>query len=561
MVGATYGTIICGVMAIAFNKDTKQLYVMLGVYAAIALVQLLSYPIGGLLADICCGRYRIVMFSVFKLMCGFGLISIFTILLATSHDKNNINGNKNGHFVTYSEVILLIVSAILFISGFIGFQANAVQYGLDQLQEASSRQLSVFLHWYVWTDNLGQIIMRILATFLLCDIKNTIIKILVYAPIFFFLVLLVTLILSCYKHQWFHSEPCAHNPYGTVYRVLKFVAKHDKPIRRSALTFCDDERPSRMEFAKHRFGGPFTTEMVEDVKTFLRVIIIMLAIGPAYVITYVSACYLFPLYGLHVGTSNTLLDNSKCKYANWIIFGSGNLSGIITTALLPIYIIFFHSLVNKYIPKIIIRLGIGIVLIFLAVLSMLLILIIGTRHHSSATYSCMFNSSYTQKGKEPVSLGLPSAILSVPNTFIGIASPLIYITILEFISAQSPHTMKGLLLGVHYAIRGFYTLVGFSLVFPFAKPSWSEYNFFTCGVSYYLVHSFIGIGGILSFCVAARWYQYRKRDERPYGHDYVEDYYNRYMTRPPNTNSGDPEERAAVLVNNSLLDYGTMDGT
>ena len=65
-----------------------------------------------------------------------------------------------------------------------------------------------------------------------------------------------------------------------VYRVLRFAAGHSKPLRRSAFSYCDDERPGRMEFAKQRFGGPFTTETVEDVKTFLRILLMLLAICP-----------------------------------------------------------------------------------------------------------------------------------------------------------------------------------------------------------------------------------------------------------------------------------------
>ena len=52
-------------------------------------------------------------------------------------------------------------------------------------------------------------------------------------------------------------------------RVLKFAAKHGKPLgHRSGLTYSDDVRPSRIDFAKQKFGGIFTTEVVEDVKTY-----------------------------------------------------------------------------------------------------------------------------------------------------------------------------------------------------------------------------------------------------------------------------------------------------
>lgn len=56
------------------------------------------------------------------------------------------------------------------------------------------------------------------------------------------------------------------NPLNQVYGVLKFVKQHPIPLHRSALTF--GEIPSRMDYAKDRYGGPFNTDQVESVKTF-----------------------------------------------------------------------------------------------------------------------------------------------------------------------------------------------------------------------------------------------------------------------------------------------------
>ena len=44
---------------------------------------------------------------------------------------------------------------------------------------------------------------------------------------------------------------------------------------RSAFTYCEDKLPSRIDFGKTKYGGPFTTEQVEDVKTFLRLLVII----------------------------------------------------------------------------------------------------------------------------------------------------------------------------------------------------------------------------------------------------------------------------------------------
>jgi hypothetical protein len=42
---------------------------------------------------------------------------------------------------------------------------------------------------------------------------------------------------------------------------------------------------------------------------------------------------------------------------------------------------------------------------------------------------------------------------------------LFYVAIYEFICAQSPHSMKGLLIGTHFAIKGIFQLVATLVVY------------------------------------------------------------------------------------------------
>ena len=78
------------------------------------------------------------------------------------------------------------------------------------------------------------------------------------------------------------QEPVTQNPFKLIYKVLHYAIKNKRPRYRSAFTYCEDELPSRIDFGKSKYGGPFTTEQVEDVKTFLRLIIIT-AIGSALI--------------------------------------------------------------------------------------------------------------------------------------------------------------------------------------------------------------------------------------------------------------------------------------
>ena len=55
------------------------------------------------------------------------------------------------------------------------------------------------------------------------------------------------------------------------------LSKTKYPERRSAFTYIDEEEPSRLDYGKHKFGGPFTEEEVEDVKTILRLLPLFLS--------------------------------------------------------------------------------------------------------------------------------------------------------------------------------------------------------------------------------------------------------------------------------------------
>ena len=66
------------------------------------------------------------------------------------------------------------------------------------------------------------------------------------------------------------------------------------------------------------------------------------------------------------------------------------------------------------------------------------------------------------------SLEVPWESLLVPNLLFGLASTIIYTTAFEFISAQSPKSMTGLLIGTFYFVNGFFQLIGTVVAVPFS---------------------------------------------------------------------------------------------
>ena len=58
--------------------------------------------------------------------------------------------------------------------------------------------------------------------------------------------------------------------------MIRYAIRNKYPRQRSTFTYCEDELSSRIDFGKSKYGGP---EQVEDVKTFLRFIPLVILAG------------------------------------------------------------------------------------------------------------------------------------------------------------------------------------------------------------------------------------------------------------------------------------------
>ena len=75
------------------------------------------------------------------------------------------------------------------------------------------------------------------------------------------------IVLIRYKKRLTIEKP-GHNPLKLIYKVLKYAWKHKFPENRSAFTYWENDIPPRIDLGKDKYGGPFTTEEVEDTKSF-----------------------------------------------------------------------------------------------------------------------------------------------------------------------------------------------------------------------------------------------------------------------------------------------------
>ena len=511
-------------------------------YAILALVMML-YPLSGFIADVWCGRLKMVVISLVILLFCLVILLIGLVIGETTTAFNIDQALSHDKVPSVSIILLAFLALFAFIFGLAGYQANFIQLGLDQLFEAPSQYLVLFIHYAIWAFQSGSV--SFITIFYLAKCSHEPRKTLALTSSLSYIILMVALLLiSCLKRQWFHIEPGRQNPYRTVYGIIKFAKSHKHPLRRSAFTHSDNYIPSRLDFAKERFGGPFTTEQVENVKTLLRILVILSAIGPVFALEVPGSVFVFPLFGLHsLHPYHHLKNKEYCtsKFAWKFMMGSGIAMNLFSTMILfPGYIWITLFQLRKKVPKLFVRLGIGISLCVLGVASLLITDVVGhvlNRHNFTNHSQCIFHSTLSNnKSVIYPTLNMHWGVLVPPSLLLGIGPFLVIATTLEFISAQSPQSMKGLLVGVFFAIRGLFQFLNSIVIIPLSlKQPWASGEMIdhppvtNCGFVYLMLTSMTGLIGLILFSLVAKKYKYRTRDEGMfYQHD-VEEIYARYI--------------------------------
>ncbi len=160
-----------------------------------------------------------------------------------------------------------------------------------------------------------------------------------------------------------------------------FAIKHKKPIRRSAFTYCDDERPSRLDFGKQRYGGPFTTEQVEDVKVMINIVIVLIAVCPYFLLEFTGNTVLAQ-YRHHKELYNS-------NFLHRMILKNATLSSFIVTIFILFFIVIIRPFKCNYTVSILKRIGASLIIAIFMQLIMIVCGIISRDKHYSLGDSCL----------------------------------------------------------------------------------------------------------------------------------------------------------------------------
>ncbi len=293
--------------------------------------------------------------------------------------------------------------------------------------------------------------------------------------------------------RWLIIEPKAPKSLKTIYRVLKFAWKHKAPLNRSALTYWEEDIPSRLDLGKSRYGGPFTTEQVEDVKTFFKIIMFQM---PLFIVSMPS----WKVYH----NSPHIFPQSKCDSMLLYYFTYDPSIIAIVVILISEFLIF--PLVKCQPPTILKQICIASFLLILANFGLLIADIV----------------SYFYE----IQVWIQIAGLAVSGL---IALPFLYHMILQFVCAQSPYNMRGLLTGLSGLIISISFFISYGIYSLLVKFLTEPYHH----ILYSVMMLVINFVGFVLYCLLARWYKMRVRDEEYNVHRVVEEVYDRYLSNYP----------------------------
>ena len=418
-------------------------------------------------------------------------------------------------------ISILVLTNALMLCGLAGFHVNILPFGTDQLLEAPSEEISAFVHWLFWAWNVGNLIGQVVSeptglfTKCTCVDQDTYTLQLILTP---FPLLYLTLALSTdyIFRNLLNREPKSQNPLKTVISVLKYAARHKRPEQRSAFTYWEDLPPKRIDFGKTKYGGPFTTEEVEDVKTFLRIVTFLLCSG-AFLIAANNSAYFFD-----EGHFQHNPNLSGCLGS--IVYQTYTVPFFIVVSI-PIYELLVYPFCRRWIPSILKRFGLGIVAAL--VCSVLLFSVDTAGHAENHLVPCMFSANMSSL---PLSIDATGFTVAF-NVFSSLFQMLYFIAGYEFICAQSPYSMKGLLFGCYYSMRGIFQLLAdfWYIGWKYSRTEENSVTYPSCGFWYYLFTTVMGAVGLVLFCLVAKWYKKREREEPANERLLVEAYYDKYV--------------------------------
>ncbi len=264
-----------------------------------------------------------------------------------------------------------------------------------------------------------------------------------------------------------------HNPLKLIFKVLWFALRNKYPQQLSALAYWNSNRCSRVDLAKTEYGGPFTTSQVEDVKTFFRILVLIILGSPFVTLSLYSAQispYLSEFQGFQEAACAEDEQFGACfkkRICNtfWICDGG---------AVDPCVRV--HPSTKLTQVKIFTQLVIGAFFVFVHMSGWISAEVVGHfTHNVTSNLSCMQLDVEHHCDSDQGNFFYWLSLLSVVYI---IGQYLMLVGGIEYLCAKTPVSMKGLMFGSVFTSLGFTMILLHVLFIPFHR-----YNITVFGVT------------------------------------------------------------------------------
>ena len=467
--------------------------------AAAQLIQNLAifllYPASGWLADTKVGRFKVVYASIWLQWIGMVVLTLGSLL--------SLYPDPCQGWLYYVGKYGIIPVAICTLSIAIScFFPNIVALVMDQLEDLSSSKLSRFIRWFVWSLSVGFFFGNMLFVTYSFDSHVIFDNLPVVSVSILFLSSLIAIMV--YYFQNFFIKPSLKknfsNPYRNVFGVIIYTMRHKVPTNRSAFTYWDNKNPKRFDLAKEQYGGPYTNENVEDVKTFLRIVLIILSFGFFFLAYSV-------LYSETIPFLQHLNNVEKIEVKYLVIYFLDNFVLMIGLPILEIIVLplfpKFEFVLNKQLRWIFV----GMVCLIASLVSFTVIDLVA--HEVYGAKFCFLDPSSisTNSGEQGVSFWF----VSIPTLLWGCADFCFFLPVYGFLCSQVPYNMRGMLLGFFLLYQQ--TSITIGVFIPRIFTNLIENVPLSCGFWYLTSLTVVACIGLAVFGSCAWLYKKRQRQE------------------------------------------------
>ena len=446
--------------------------IMLGNFD-VGYMALLFFPIIGLIGDMCVGRYRMILGSMlFCLVMWIVTVIVVTLLCVYTETHSVLFGT-----------ISLIVLGVSFI-GIAGIESIIIPFNIDQLMGASGDELSATIYWHYFTELIPQIVFVVFDSLSYYKFMYVSTLLMVSLSIGGLSLVLALSILFIFNH-WLDTTPQFFNPIKDIFQVLNYARKNKYPRNRSALTYWENSVPSRLDLGKDKYGGPFTVEQVEDVKTVFRLLPVLISVsGIGFSATHLNVTVSIEDYAFDEG--------SYILYAMFIL----------------IHLFILYPCCSKYIPSMLKRITLGLVFGLLTPIGCIIIQLI-----------------FLHSGPSSIPSYYQWIIVIIFTITYSIAEFLIRVTSIEFIVAQSPKSMRGVMVGLWYASLGVGRLSREFVIYLVSKIIGNDNNADAMNIVSFVILLLI----LILFVIFVKCYKFRIRENIVPVRQIAEEHYERYQ--------------------------------